>query len=626
MPREAAVQSMLEYSTDFESSLYEFLGQDYDGEWPDRAPYPQGYSLVEDGDFVVFRLTGSPLFQELKKKVSAISTVASNVLAETPGKATFEWISKAVEWIESVSGSFSQNTSGQLTLQGDLAEQLFHDGEAVLLDVPDDLRKTLSQHGISVSTNKEGKLTVKSKKKGAQYAVGATIIRWAPIILDALKSDLLRSRSWVERLKSYSSDYRRYCEEYGHVFTDEATLGAHFFHRELGNLLHEETDLVVSPPDLMTSNARTIVRDLHTYLTTYSSSELKRKAADGIFKVKKNVVSTRGMLRDALLNRLASSGGELSPPTGSDGHRQEASTLGRPRRLGSHPHYPRSSRYATREDLDRALYNIGATPERQLPQEAIASLCAVKAAEIESILFVLYKGKPMEYRVQASVLYFGLCGNVSLCLEVLTGKMSVSCFAKLTSEELPKQICLDNKSGSDLFQFSASWKGSRFSFSAHLVLESDCDPSDNSIELPDALSQTGTLSSDRVLAWVQDVKSKGPVGFLTYRLECRSAEELRSFLDFREKYSENDRLWLLRLNKEDWVFLFTPEFADLAREILGEDFCHPNSTYVVVVRQQKPPMLSSANNNNNGVDDDDDDGDGRWAKVVGRSNRVTNYR
>jgi hypothetical protein len=608
MPREAAVQSMLEYSTDFESSLYEFLGQDYDGEWPDRAPYPQGYSLVEDGDFVVFRLTGSPLFQELKKKVSAISTVASNVLAETPGKATFEWISKAVEWIESVSGSFSQNTSGQLTLQGDLAEQLFHDGEAVLLDVPDDLRKTLSQHGISVSTNKEGKLTVKSKKKGAQYAVGATIIRWAPIILDALKSDLLRSRSWVERLESYSSDYRRYCEEYGHVFTDKATLGAHFFHRELGNLLHEETDLVVSPPDLMTSNARTIVRDLQTYLTTHSSPELKRKAADGIFKVKKNVVSTRGMLRDTLLNRLASSGGELSPPAGSDDHGQEISTLlDRPRRLGSHPHYPQSSRYATREDLDRALYNIGATPERQLPQEVFASLCAVKAAEIESILFVLYKGNPMEYRVQANALYFGLCGNVSLCIEVLTGKMSVSRFAKLTSEKLPKQICLDNKSGSDLFQFSAGWKGSRFSFAAHLVLESDCDPSDNSIELPDALSQTGTLSSDKMLAWIQDLESKGPLDFLTYRLECRSAEELRTFLEFREKCREDDRMWLLKLNKEDYVFLFTPEFADLAREIMGEDFCHPNSTYAVVVRQQN--ALYSI-----------------WAKVVGRSNRVTTYR
>lgn len=177
MPREAAVHSMLEYTAKFESMLHEFFGKDYEGDSPDRAPYPRGISLVEEDHFIIFRLIGSPLFREMKIKVSEINVLADNVFAETPGKATFDWVVKAVEWIESVGASFSRDKSGRLTLKTDKAEDLVNTGEAVLLDVPDDLRRTLSLHGIIISTNKEGKLTVKSKKKGAQYAVGATIIR-----------------------------------------------------------------------------------------------------------------------------------------------------------------------------------------------------------------------------------------------------------------------------------------------------------------------------------------------------------------------------------------------------------------------------------------------------------------
>ena len=229
MPREAAVQSMLEYTEEFEHRLFMFLGKDYEGDTPDRAPYPRGTSLIEDGHFIPFRLTGSPLYQELKREISEIASIVSNVLAETPGKSAFEWIWKAVEWIDSLNSSFSRNKSGRITLKEDVADSLVSSGEEVLLDVPEDLRRTMSQHGIFISTQKTGKLTVKSKKKGAQYAVGTTMIRWCPVLFDALKSDLSRCKRWVEKFRSLADDYNSYQELYGDATSQEAVMQWHMF-------------------------------------------------------------------------------------------------------------------------------------------------------------------------------------------------------------------------------------------------------------------------------------------------------------------------------------------------------------------------------------------------------------
>ena len=229
MPREAAVQSMLEYSVQFESLLHEFLGKDYGGKYADRAPYPRGASLIEDGHFIPFRLAGSLLYQEGKFKLSEIDRVANNVFAATPGKTSFDWIRKAVGWIDTLNGSFSRNSVGKLNLRLEEAEGLLATGEAVLFDVSDDLKQTLSQHGIFISANKEGKLTVKSKKKGAQYAVGTTIIRWCPILYDALKSDLARCQRWSEKFRSLAEEYKTFQETYGGDVTEESVIKCHIF-------------------------------------------------------------------------------------------------------------------------------------------------------------------------------------------------------------------------------------------------------------------------------------------------------------------------------------------------------------------------------------------------------------
>ena len=191
---------MMKHTIQFESELYQFLGEDFDG--ADRAPYPRGSSLVEDGRLIIFRLTGSPLYASLKDEVLHIESIASRVFAETPGMRTFDWVKNTIDWIDALASSFTANSTDKLVLRAEQARQLVEMGENILLDVPDGLKQTLSLHGIFVSTNKDGKLTVKSLKKGAQYAVGTTIIRWCPILYDSLRSDLSAFDVWMEKFQS----------------------------------------------------------------------------------------------------------------------------------------------------------------------------------------------------------------------------------------------------------------------------------------------------------------------------------------------------------------------------------------------------------------------------------------
>jgi hypothetical protein len=221
MPREEAVRRMLEKTKKFEVQLHEFLGKDYEGADLDRSPYPEVGSLVaDDGTFLLYRLTGSPLFHSLKSRIASIAEIADDVFADTPGKATFDWICQAVSWIESLHSAVTRDDlqvgefiDSRLVIPGAVARKLLLEGEAILLDVPEDLRKTLIQHRIFVSTNQGGNLTVKTTKGGAHHAAGVTVIRWCPFLFDSLKADVSRLDEWDNRIRKVSADFISFNEK-----------------------------------------------------------------------------------------------------------------------------------------------------------------------------------------------------------------------------------------------------------------------------------------------------------------------------------------------------------------------------------------------------------------------------
>jgi len=248
MPREHAIRNMLENTKLFEIQLHEFLGRDYEGSGLDKAIFPKAESLVgKDGSFIIYRLTGSPMWGNLKESIEVISGYASDVFAATPGKATFDWIVQAVSWIESLNASVARLDSGdtksRLVIHCAQARRLLSEGETILLAVPDDLRQTLSKHKIYVSTNKEGKMKVKSKKGGAHHAVGVTVIRWCPLLFDSLKADCLRLAEWERSLGSLADSFMKFCRQPpGNHET--LLMEYHRFYDEISFFLDEVLDLV----------------------------------------------------------------------------------------------------------------------------------------------------------------------------------------------------------------------------------------------------------------------------------------------------------------------------------------------------------------------------------------------
>ena len=153
MPRESAVEEVLQTAKTFEAHMKSFFGTDYEGFNPDRAKYPNTKSLIgESGEFLLYRLTGSPLYAALMSSIELIADIAQDVFADTPGKVAFEWIRSAVSWIDSLRAAvirkscFSDSNNERLVIAESDARKILEAGETIFLELPDDLKKTLSTH------------------------------------------------------------------------------------------------------------------------------------------------------------------------------------------------------------------------------------------------------------------------------------------------------------------------------------------------------------------------------------------------------------------------------------------------------------------------------------------------
>lgn len=426
---------MLESTQKFEILLHEFLAEDYSGKCPDRVAIPDGGSLMsEDGTFLLLRLTGSPLFDELKSSVESISKVANDVLADTPGKAAFDWIRQAAAWIDtlqsSVTTSGSNDTIRRLVIPGEDAKKLVEQGDRMFLEIPEDLRKTLSDHKIYISANKDGKLTVKSRKGGAHHSVGSTTLRWCPFLLEALKFDVSQLNAWeqtVVRVSQMFSSIRNYAT--GKKVDDPVVLQRSYQCREdLSQLIEEVEDLVVSPSSNLVDQIRTIWEYVDTYLRAHTSREAAKTYANSRYREAEPVTTDRNLLLAALLGRRSLVASE-EPVKGviNDASKSKEGPF----------------RSAGRIIFAKAL-RIGAKSLDIDETDVLTALCATKAWEIENSLFDLYQSELGEsyisggYRDMARALGRSLKdpSNVSLCASVLSGKLESDTLVKMSTEEL----------------------------------------------------------------------------------------------------------------------------------------------------------------------------------------------
>lgn len=447
MPRETAVSAILQSSTEFEIQLHDFLGKDYEGANPDRASFPDSNSLVgKQGEFVLYRLTGSPLFEELQARVHSLGSVAENVLAETPGKETFEWIMSAVSWIDSLSDAVSDDSpfkegDPRLSLPSTEAKGILHQGEQIFLVLPDELKKTLSKHGIFVTTNKQDKtIKVTLKKDGAHHSCGGTVIRWCPVLFEALKADVRSLNNWEKALTKILAEFNAFFKASRESLKNDENLYTWFrFQEQVAELLEfGQESLVISPPKPFVTSFQNLLESLQKYLGEQSTSDKNQKFAVKWLAENSSTLNDRSILLNSLLYRKSMV--ETNPIISAT-----EDTSGLIPNDSINRTFRDSCRSYIEKAFDKAL-RIAGVPS--LPGvENAQDFCATKAWEIEDAMFERFQGEhgtsriSEDYRDKARSLRWSLeaRNNVSLCFRILVGELDSEALIDMSSEDLSSQ-------------------------------------------------------------------------------------------------------------------------------------------------------------------------------------------
>ena len=448
MPREGAVNGILESSSQFEVELQNFLGTDFaaGGYCSDRAPYPSKNSLVgENGEFVLFRLTGSPLFGALHTSLNSLSKVGGNLVVETPGKATFDWIKDAVAWIEQLSEAITSdspfdNVNGNiLVIPGGEAREILSKGETVFLNIPEDLKRTLSKHGIFVTTNRlEKTIRVTLKKDGAHHSVGGTVIRWCPILFECLKSDTSRLDDWEKAMTETLADFNAFFSKTrDQPKTNQENLYKWFCYREkVCDLLQEgQESLVISPQKGLVVSFHNLLTSINNYLKKHCPKAFEKDFARKWFAQSSSLVDDRFLLLDSVLYRTVA----------ADGHQFAAPSIPL-NALGAEKIFRDVCRDNLENCLKKAVEFVGLDKgSKSIARNDMNSHCAMIAWEVELEMFERFQGElgiyriSDEYRNKARSLKNLEGKSLALCLRILTGSVDVSTLINMSAKDLDAQ-------------------------------------------------------------------------------------------------------------------------------------------------------------------------------------------
>jgi Transcription factor S-II (TFIIS), central domain len=442
MPRQKALHTMLRNSRQFESQLHSFLAQDYHGTDLDKAPFPRGDSLMgTDGQFILYRLTLSPLFGIMQSSMNALSQIGDNVFAEMPGKAAFDWMSSAVNWIErlhyaaTIDSQSGYSKNKMLVIPFKEARSLCSLGEDIFLQTTEDMRQTLSNHGIFVSTSvQKKKLTVTLKKDGAHHSIGGTVIRWCPILFDALRADTGKTEAWETTARNLSRDFSSFCDHRDE--RDEKSLFQLFRCREKARKMFDKgrDSLVVLPNKDLIDSLSSILGNIQTIFDSQSDKTLVGKFSIQLYTNSTDVHDERFGHLDALMYRRT---------TASIDNGDEMVQTNDPSPFDSTPTFRDTCRANLKNAFIKAVEKLSLD---LIDGNSTESLCALRAWEIENEMFAKFQGDigtsrvSPEYREKARSLKSNLTiKNLSLCLRILTGKVDSSSLVKMSSDQLASQ-------------------------------------------------------------------------------------------------------------------------------------------------------------------------------------------
>jgi len=439
MPRQKAVKAMVDAKKEFEVQLENFLGQDFEGN-QDNAPLPKGDSLVgKNGQFILYRLTGSSLFSMMQTSVHSLAVIGDNVFAETRGKAAFDWMKAAVTWIEELEDAvvtqskFTEVKEKLLVIPLKDAKELCKSGENIFLHTTNkDVTQTLSNHGIYVSVNSiKKRLNVRLKKDGAHHSVGGIIIRWCPILFDALRADVTRLESWEIGLKKVIADFNTFVARSSGAKVDKDNLYQWYcYHTKVLTALEEgQNTLVVSPAKDVIDSFTKVLTTVRKHLDKNCSRQLIQEFSKRMFSNSASLYGDRFELLDSLLYRREIAHDLFIEPTELP--------------IAAHESKP-SLRDVCRSNLENALSRAAWILNLELAGvSGVEDLCSLKAWEIELEMYEAFQDENTNvlldaYRAKARSLKNILenANNIPICLEILSDDITASSLVKMTAEQL----------------------------------------------------------------------------------------------------------------------------------------------------------------------------------------------
>ena len=431
MPREKGMQDILTNTLKFEELLQTFLGSEYLGPCADNVLIPAPSSLVgPDGSIQCIRLTDNPVFDALKNAVTSIAAVADSIMADTPGKDTFDWIRFAINWIERLRGAFVYSESnGRPRLPDDVANRLWDQGKQVLFNVSEDLRWTLNKHGLTMSISQEGQMVVNWTKDAAQFALGTQVLQWCPFLLHSLQNDIEKSSQWRKDLSGVTAAVSAAYSEFNSKRLSPSDPICILEYLRLRDLLDDLSvkveDLVIFPDAPFRTMCFESLNNINNYLSNHVTREALQKHAEITYAGPTRLVEDRFKQLDSLVHRMSldHEGGDLP---------EEIMDM-------DSVHF----RTTLRILFDKAFQKTCESMDITLTEES-TTYCALKAWEMEQALFVLYpcnaSSDPAfaKYRDQGRALKRGLedPDNLSLCIRVLAGERDMNTLVRMSTEEL----------------------------------------------------------------------------------------------------------------------------------------------------------------------------------------------
>jgi hypothetical protein len=362
--------------------------------------------------------------------------VAQQLAVMTPEKATLEWLIQIFAWVE-----FLQNAGKdkkQFVIKIEHALAVLERGHAVFYSVINEIQSYLRGEKIGLLVLPQ--VFAVDAMKGSINSLGMSLLRWASLLYECLKSDIESEDQWkqnvLEAIDKFTTFEQSFVQNFGTgqapVFRD-ATL----FRDNVNGLIDDSSSMIVQDGELAIS-----LNELRAKMNASSVFQRCLKAErmaleERKFLLEKGKFENPQSLVDDRYDLLESLCSKLPPSSEIDGILQ---TYDETSLFVGEPSARDKSRFALEKSLLTGMETMGMDPKETDAQD----FCSILAWELEDAVYDKYhKAETFvslsnEYRDKIRSLRFNLQDpkNPMLCARVLARDLTIKDLISASTEEL----------------------------------------------------------------------------------------------------------------------------------------------------------------------------------------------